>query len=70
IGQFCELNHGVAFPLMAKSDLNGDSTNKVYKWLKNQKAGILSLTRMKWNFEKFLIDREGKVVHRWASTLS
>ncbi|KAI0331906.1 glutathione peroxidase [Cubamyces sp. BRFM 1775] len=70
IAQFCELNHGVSFPLMAKSDVNGDSTNEVYKWLKSQKAGILGLTRIKWNFEKFLIDREGKVVHRWASTTS
>ncbi|KAI0367774.1 glutathione peroxidase [Pilatotrama ljubarskyi] len=70
IAQFCELNHGVTFPLMAKSDVNGDSTNEVYKWLKAQKAGLLGLTRIKWNFEKFLIDREGKVVHRWASTTS
>ncbi|RPD60101.1 glutathione peroxidase-like protein [Lentinus tigrinus ALCF2SS1-7] len=68
IAEFCELNHGVTFPLMAKSDVNGDHTNEVYKWLKSQKAGILGLTRIKWNFEKFLIDKEGKVVHRWAST--
>ncbi|KAL5504246.1 GPX2 [Sanghuangporus vaninii] len=70
IAQFCELNHGVTFPLMKKSDVNGDSTNEVYKWLKNEKSGILGLTRIKWNFEKFLIDRNGKVVHRWASTTS
>jgi hypothetical protein len=41
------LNHGVTFPLMAKSEVNGDSTNEVYKWLKSQKAGILGLTRIK-----------------------
>ncbi|KAI0635941.1 thioredoxin-like protein [Trametes polyzona] len=70
IAQFCELNHGVTFPLMAKSDVNGDGANEVYKWLKERKAGLLGLTRIKWNFEKFLIDREGKVVHRWASTTS
>ncbi|KAL5486121.1 hypothetical protein ACEPAI_7165 [Sanghuangporus weigelae] len=70
IAQFCELNHGVTFPLMKKSDVNGDNTNEVYKWLKNEKSGILGLTRIKWNFEKFLIDRNGKVVHRWASTTS
>lgn len=70
IAEFCELNHGVTFPLMAKSDVNGDSTNEVYKWLKSQKSGLLGLTRIKWNFEKFLIDREGKVVNRWASTTS
>ncbi|KAH9850388.1 glutathione peroxidase [Lenzites betulinus] len=70
IAQFCELNHGVSFPLMAKSDVNGDATNEVYRWLKERQAGLLGLTRVKWNFEKFLIDREGKVVHRWASTTS
>ncbi|KAI0749776.1 thioredoxin-like protein [Daedaleopsis nitida] len=70
IAEFCELNHGVSFPLMAKSDVNGDNTNEVFKWLKGQKAGILGLTRIKWNFEKFLVDKEGKVVNRWASTTS
>ncbi|KAG8704848.1 Glutathione peroxidase 2 [Ceratobasidium sp. 395] len=68
IGQFCQLNHGVSFPLMKKSDVNGDDTNEVYKYLKNEKSGLLGLTRIKWNFEKFLIDREGRVVNRWAST--
>ena len=47
IAQFCELNHGVTFPLMAKSDVNGDNTNEVYKWLKSQKSGLLGLTRIK-----------------------
>ena len=47
ISSFCSLNHGVDFPLMKKSDVNGDHTNEVYKWLKNQKAGILGLTRIK-----------------------
>jgi len=68
IAAFCELNHGVTFPLMAKSNVNGDDSNEVYKYLKSQKAGLLGLTRIKWNFEKFLIDKEGKVVNRWAST--
>ncbi|KAG8683658.1 Glutathione peroxidase 2 [Ceratobasidium sp. 394] len=70
IGAFCQLNHGVSFPLMKKSDVNGDNTSEVYKYLKNEKSGILGLTRIKWNFEKFLIDREGRVVGRWASTTS
>jgi len=70
IATFCELNHGVTFPLMAKSDVNGDDANEVYKYLKSQKSGLLGLTRIKWNFEKFLIDKEGKVVNRWASTTS
>ncbi|KAG6896051.1 hypothetical protein C0992_010667 [Termitomyces sp. T32_za158] len=47
IAEFCTLNHGVTFPLMRKSDVNGDSTNEVYKWLKSQKSGILGLTRIK-----------------------
>lgn len=67
IASFCELNHGVSFPLMKKSDVNGDNVNPVYKFLKDQKAGILGLTRIKWNFEKFLIDKNGNVVNRWTS---
>ncbi|KAG1744059.1 thioredoxin-like protein [Suillus paluster] len=68
IASFCELNHGVSFPLMKKSDVNGDNTSPVYQWLKNEKPGLMGLTRIKWNFEKFLIDKNGKVVNRWAST--
>jgi len=68
IAEFCTLNHGVDFPLMKKSDVNGDDTNDVYKYLKSQKSGLLGLTRIKWNFEKFLIDKQGNVVNRWAST--
>ncbi|KAF9061332.1 thioredoxin-like protein [Rhodocollybia butyracea] len=51
-----------------QSDVNGDSTNEVYKFLKSEKSGILGLSRIKWNFEKFLIDKQGNVVQRWAST--
>lgn len=47
IKEFCTLNHGVTFPLMKKSDVNGDNTNEVYKWLKDQKSGLLGLTRIK-----------------------
>ncbi|KAF8322699.1 glutathione peroxidase [Clavulina sp. PMI_390] len=68
IGAFCVKNHGVTFPLMTKSDVNGDNVNEVFKYLKNEKAGILGLTRIKWNFEKFIIDKDGKVVERYAST--
>jgi len=67
IQEFCTINHGVTFPLMKKSDVNGDKTNEVYKWLKTEKSGLLGLTRIKWNFEKFLVDKNGKVVERWAS---
>lgn len=70
ISSFCQLNHGVTFPLMKKSDVNGDNTNEVFKYLKSQKSGLLGMTRIKWNFEKFLVDRNGNVVQRWASTTS
>ncbi|KAJ2911265.1 Glutathione peroxidase 2 [Coemansia aciculifera] len=68
IGAACKRNYGVEFPIMAKSDVNGKDENPVYKYLKNEKAGIMGLTRIKWNFEKFLVDRNGRVVERWAST--
>ncbi|KAE9405111.1 glutathione peroxidase [Gymnopus androsaceus JB14] len=68
VAEFCTVNHGVTFPLMKKSDVNGDNTNEVFKFLKSEKSGILGLTRIKWNFEKFLIDKQGNVVQRWAST--
>ncbi|KAJ7142207.1 glutathione peroxidase [Mycena epipterygia] len=68
IATFCTVNHGVTFPLMKKSEVNGDNTNEVYKWLKSEKAGLWGMTRVKWNFEKFLINKDGVVVNRWAST--
>ncbi|KAF8583744.1 glutathione peroxidase [Ramaria rubella] len=66
IAQFCTRNHGVTFPLMKKSDVNGDNANEVYKYLKSEKSSW-GLTRIKWNFEKYLVDKEGNVVNRWAS---
>ncbi|KAF9533855.1 thioredoxin-like protein [Crepidotus variabilis] len=68
IQEFCTLNYGVTFPLMKKSEVNGDNSNEVYQWLKSQKSGLLGLTRIKWNFEKFLVDSQGNVVNRWATT--
>lgn len=70
ISEFCERNHGVTFPLMKKSDVNGDDANEVFKWLKGEKSGFMGLTRVKWNFEKFLVDQNGQVVQRWASSTS
>jgi len=69
IAEFCQVNHGVTFPLMKKSEVNGDNVNDVYKYLKAQKSQLW-MSRIKWNFEKFLVDKEGKVVSRWASTSS
>ncbi|KAF5327770.1 hypothetical protein D9619_004554 [Psilocybe cf. subviscida] len=70
IAEFCTLNHGVTFPLMKKSDVNGDSANEVYKWLKNEKAGLLGPTDIEWNFGKFLVDKNGDVAQRWSPTIS
>lgn len=50
IAEFCTLNHGVIFPLMKKSEVNGSNTNEVYKWLKNEKSGLLGLSRIKARF--------------------
>ncbi|KAI8076808.1 thioredoxin-like protein [Halteromyces radiatus] len=68
IQNFCTLNWNVTFPLTAKLDVNGDNEAPVFKYLKESQPGILGLKRVKWNFEKFLVDREGKVVKRYAST--
>ncbi|KAI5962973.1 GPX2 [Candida pseudojiufengensis] len=67
IGEFCQLNYGVTFPVLGKIDVNGDKADPVYKYLKSQKSGLLGLNRIKWNFEKFLIDKNGNVVERYSS---
>ncbi len=66
IGAFCERNYGVSFPLFAKIDVNGPSTHPLYRFLKKQRPGLLGTQRIKWNFTKFLVDRSGKVVKRFA----
>ena len=66
IAQFCQTSFDVTFPLFAKIDVNGDNAHPLYTWLKHEAAGILGTEAIKWNFTKFLIDREGKVVHRYA----
>ena len=53
---------------MQKVEVNGDNASPLYSWLKQEKPGLLGLQRVKWNFEKFLVGRDGKVVGRWAST--
>ncbi|KAL7790923.1 thioredoxin-like protein [Trichoderma ceciliae] len=68
IQNFCSLDQKVTFPVMGKIDVNGDGAHPLYKWLKKEKPGLLGLERVKWNFEKFLIGRDGKIVDRWAST--
>jgi glutathione peroxidase len=67
IGSFCEKNYGVSFPMFAKIDVNGEDAHPLYRFLKTEKSGLLG-SKIKWNFTKFLVDREGKVVARYAST--
>jgi glutathione peroxidase len=66
IASFCDVNFGVSFPLMAKIDVNGEGTTPLYQWLKSEAPGILGSKRIKWNFTKFLIGRDGQVVRRYA----
>lgn len=65
IASFCQLNYGVTFPMMAKIKVNGKEEHPLYTYLKSQQGGILG-ERIKWNFTKFLISREGEVVARFA----
>ena len=66
IESFCELNYGVTFPLFAKIDVNGKSAAPLYQHLKAAKPGLLGSEAIKWNFTKFLVDRDGNVVERYA----
>ena len=70
IGTFCEKNYGVSFPMFDKIDVNGPNAHPLYVKLKQDAPGILGTDGIKWNFTKFLVDREGKVVARYAPTTS
>ncbi|MCJ1334833.1 hypothetical protein MMC09_000098 [Bachmanniomyces sp. S44760] len=67
IQEFCQLNYGVSFPVLGKTDVNGEGAEPVFEWMKSEKPGFAGLKRIKWNFEKFLIGADGRVVQRWAS---
>jgi len=67
IQEFCSLTYGVSFPMFAKIEVNGSGAHPLYRWLKDQKSGLLG-GRIKWNFTKFLVDTEGNVVQRYAPT--
>ena len=69
IKTFCSLTYDVDFPLMRKIDVNGPKAHPLYAWLKSQKKGVLGTEGIKWNFTKFLIDRKGRVVGRFAPTV-
>ncbi|MPY21062.1 glutathione peroxidase [Shewanella psychropiezotolerans] len=68
ISSFCELNFGVNFPLFEKIEVNGPEAHPLYEYLKSEAKGILGSQGIKWNFTKFLIDSQGKVLTRFAST--
>jgi glutathione peroxidase len=68
ISNFCRLTYDVTFPVMAKVEVNGDSADPLWKHLKKEKPGLMGLQSIKWNFTKFLVDKDGKVVSRHAPT--
>ncbi|TFE23080.1 glutathione peroxidase [Cohnella luojiensis] len=67
IQSFCEINFGVTFPLFEKIEVNGDNAHPLYQYLKNEAPGVLGSKSIKWNFTKFLVDRNGKVLKRFGS---
>lgn len=67
IANFCSTTYDVTFPMFAKIDVNGDDAHPLYDWLRDEKGGVLG-GRIKWNFTKFLVDRDGAVVKRYAPT--
>ncbi|NLV56489.1 MAG: glutathione peroxidase [Acidimicrobiales bacterium] len=67
IAEFCEVRFGVTFPLFAKIDVNGTDAHPLYRWLRSEKGGVLG-DRIKWNFTKFLVGRDGRPIRRYGST--
>jgi len=68
IKNFCSLTYDVSFPMYAKVDVNGDQAHPLWKFLKTEKSGLLGMSGIKWNFTKFLVDKHGNVVKRYAPT--
>ena len=68
IVQFCSTKYDVTFPLTSKLNVNGDTTDPLWEWMKNEKPGLLGTTSIKWNFTKFLIGRDGQVIKRFDPT--
>ena len=67
IGAFCQRSYGVTFPMFSKVEVNGDGAHPLYRWLRAQKGGLLG-NRVRWNFTKFLVGRDGRVIDRYAPT--
>ena len=68
IASFCQVNYGVSFPMMAKVDVNGAGAHPLWKWLTKEAPGLFGSQAVKWNFTKFLVGRDGKVIKRYAPT--
>ena len=68
IAEFCERNYGVTFPMFSKVDVNGDAAHPLFKYLTTEKKGLLGSAAIKWNFTKFLVGKDGKVIERYAPT--
>jgi glutathione peroxidase len=68
IKQFCSREYNVTFPMFAKVEVNGPGAHPLYKWLKSERSGVLGTEAIKWNFTKFLVDRRGRAVKRYAPT--
>ena len=68
IAEFCQLNYGVSFPMMAKIDVNGAQAHPLYQWLSSEAPGLLGSKAIKWNFTKFLVGKDGSVLKRYAPT--
>jgi len=66
IQQFCTMNFGVSFPMFAKVDVNGEQAHPIYEYLKSSLPGVLGTKAIKWNFTKFLVDKDGKPIKRYA----
>ncbi|MDP4546561.1 glutathione peroxidase [Marinobacter sp. MDS2] len=69
ITEFCSLNYGVDFPMFAKIDVNGDGAHPLYRFLKKEAKGLMGSEKVKWNFTKFLVNKDGQVVRRYAPTV-
>jgi glutathione peroxidase len=67
IGGFCQKNYGVSFPMFDKVDVNGDDAHPLFAWLRKEKSGLMG-SKIKWNFTKFLVGRDGQVLKRYGST--
>lgn len=66
IGAFCQRNYGVSFPMMSKIDVNGADAHPLYRWLTAEAPGLLGSKAIKWNFTKFLVGKDGRVIRRYA----